>query len=909
MAWNNLKGSLGSTIFPNTTKQIDAQTHQDFEEELIDAIGALQYRGIVIPTDNLGYIDGTAWVLAKTAGTYANFSGQVLVAGDVAFLKFNGTTWTKDLLFNTTTLGAVSSIADTATIDLNLATGVLTGNVKLDGAANNDITATGTGLFLNVQNAEVDDNENLLGGGVGADTPLINLLDEIASRLVAPGAWTKTGTVVHLTTLTDYVSIGTNTTLYPLQVKTSNAVQANFSNLAGDRTVEIRPETIVFTRAGLNYVVAGTVGGSLTLGAGGTTASHLEILGTGQINFKNYTTQVFTGTPSTFPAFTSAGVVIQRTAAQLLSDIGAGAGSVTAANNGLSLSSTTVQLGHAASGTGASDFTANRFLYTGNFDLETRGTGGYMYFDGSTGRFAIGNTAPSEAAHITGNIRVTGAYYDSANSAGTNTWLLSTTGTGTAWVNPSTIGNTFWSRTGTVIHPTTITDSVAIGQTTATHVFDILKAQNANSAIRLVNNDAGAAAGAQLILQSDAGTALNIFQFGSGRTASGLFQPNRALIYNSGSGGYILGASHASGVFELFAGGLSTSNVFLSGNNAGYLAIGRPVRTGTYTAVLSVIPPTGLATSARLFEVKSSSGSPFGDRAVLLESGKFTLGLYGVGTFTGTPAYFLAATSGGDVIERTAAQVLSDIGAASALTFSNGLTNTTGTVRLGGTLTQDTTLTGNGNDFEVNMSSGGTALATIWSPSGLVQDFTAVSGQKTSKSETTTTMFWEALLPSTHKSNITLVNGSVQFFTDNLTNSNQTSFNIFSTGVQFETTNGTGTAGITTTPTEVSHNAITGRVKINGTENSRRAVKSANYTVVPGDNMVIASVTGLTFTLPASGSRTNGDTYHFGVTTGTLTVDGDGADLVGTTTTVTVNAGSFITVKWDDTYGGWLLGA
>ena len=100
MAWNNLKLSLVNAIFPNTTKLIDAETHQDFESELIDALGALQYRGVVIPSTNLGYIDGTAWVLAKTAGTYANFSGQVLVAGDIAILKYNGTSWSKDIILN-----------------------------------------------------------------------------------------------------------------------------------------------------------------------------------------------------------------------------------------------------------------------------------------------------------------------------------------------------------------------------------------------------------------------------------------------------------------------------------------------------------------------------------------------------------------------------------------------------------------------------------------------------------------------------------------------------------------------------------------------------------------------------------------------------------------------------------------
>lgn len=51
------------------------------------------------------------------------------------------------------------------------------------------------------------------------------------------------------------------------------------------------------------------------------------------------------------------------------------------------------------------------------------------------GNFAIGNTAPSERLHVTGNIRVTGAIKDANNEAGTSGQFLKTTVTGTDWVN------------------------------------------------------------------------------------------------------------------------------------------------------------------------------------------------------------------------------------------------------------------------------------------------------------------------------------------------------------------------------------------------------------------------------------------------------------------------------------------
>ena len=54
-----------------------------------------------------------------------------------------------------------------------------------------------------------------------------------------------------------------------------------------------------------------------------------------------------------------------------------------------------------------------------------------------TGRVGIGTNSPSEKLHVTGNARVTGAYYDSNNSPGTSGQILSSTVTGTDWVSGS----------------------------------------------------------------------------------------------------------------------------------------------------------------------------------------------------------------------------------------------------------------------------------------------------------------------------------------------------------------------------------------------------------------------------------------------------------------------------------------
>jgi hypothetical protein len=62
----------------------------------------------------------------------------------------------------------------------------------------------------------------------------------------------------------------------------------------------------------------------------------------------------------------------------------------------------------------------------------------------------VGTLVPSQRLHVSGNVRVTGAYYDSSNSAGSSGQVLSSTGSGTAWVNQ--------------------------GEATATSLFDLLPA-------------------------------------------------------------------------------------------------------------------------------------------------------------------------------------------------------------------------------------------------------------------------------------------------------------------------------------------------------------------------------------------------------------------------------------------------
>jgi hypothetical protein len=53
----------------------------------------------------------------------------------------------------------------------------------------------------------------------------------------------------------------------------------------------------------------------------------------------------------------------------------------------------------------------------------------------TNGNVGIGTTSPSQKLHVVGSARVTGAYYDSSNSAGTSGQILSSTATGTDWID------------------------------------------------------------------------------------------------------------------------------------------------------------------------------------------------------------------------------------------------------------------------------------------------------------------------------------------------------------------------------------------------------------------------------------------------------------------------------------------
>jgi hypothetical protein len=80
------------------------------------------------------------------------------------------------------------------------------------------------------------------------------------------------------------------------------------------------------------------------------------------------------------------------------------------------------------------------------------------------GDVGIGTYTPSQKLHVSGNLRVTGAIYDSNNTAGTSGQVLSSTGSGTDWVSLSEISGVDGTGTANYVAKWSDTDTIANSQ-------------------------------------------------------------------------------------------------------------------------------------------------------------------------------------------------------------------------------------------------------------------------------------------------------------------------------------------------------------------------------------------------------------------------------------------------------------
>ena len=89
---------------------------------------------------------------------------------------------------------------------------------------------------------------------------------------------------------------------------------------------------------------------------------------------------------------------------------------------------------------------------------------GVMTFLRTNGYVGVNTGSPSEQLHVTGNVRVTGAYYDSNNEAGTSGQVLTSTGSGTDWKSLSEITGVDGTGTANYVAKWSDTDTIANSQ-------------------------------------------------------------------------------------------------------------------------------------------------------------------------------------------------------------------------------------------------------------------------------------------------------------------------------------------------------------------------------------------------------------------------------------------------------------
>lgn len=95
-------------------------------------------------------------------------------------------------------------------------------------------------------------------------------------------------------------------------------------------------------------------------------------------------------------------------------------------------------------------------------DFQTAVGNSVLYMDPINQRLGVGTITPSQSLSISGSLSLSNSFYDSKKSPGINGQLLSSTGTGTAWINSSTSNSLFDTdgNTGIQVEETTNEDFI-----------------------------------------------------------------------------------------------------------------------------------------------------------------------------------------------------------------------------------------------------------------------------------------------------------------------------------------------------------------------------------------------------------------------------------------------------------------
>lgn len=117
--YSELIASVKLAIKQNGVKAITGQLLQDVLVSMLNSIGRYSlYAGVAIPSTNPGITDQSAFYLASTPGTYVNFAGYTVEAGEIVVFYNSRGGWFMDVIARLSGGGIVNvdpALSDTST--------------------------------------------------------------------------------------------------------------------------------------------------------------------------------------------------------------------------------------------------------------------------------------------------------------------------------------------------------------------------------------------------------------------------------------------------------------------------------------------------------------------------------------------------------------------------------------------------------------------------------------------------------------------------------------------------------------------------------------------------------------------------------------------------------------------------
>lgn len=123
MSWSNLKSAIDTVIDDNGAGNITGPVLNAALDDIIDALGALHFKGVAVPATNPTTPDGVAFYFAAQNGTYSNFGGATL-SNEIAVLYYDGS-WTKvtvvtfEAVVSATVINALNNTSETKPLSAN----------------------------------------------------------------------------------------------------------------------------------------------------------------------------------------------------------------------------------------------------------------------------------------------------------------------------------------------------------------------------------------------------------------------------------------------------------------------------------------------------------------------------------------------------------------------------------------------------------------------------------------------------------------------------------------------------------------------------------------------------------------------------------------------------------------------